>query len=124
MAVAGAALQAVAADDVSLGRHELPDLELGDALSHGHDFARELVADDDRRVDASLRPAVPIGDMQIGAADPRVADRDQHLTRSRAGLGDGSDAEAGGARLLHDGLHCIRHVCDGPGSGAKSGNRV
>src|SRR5205807_5627094 len=59
VAVAGAALEAVPAHDVSLGGHQLADFQLRDVVAHLHDFARELVAHHHRRLDPALRPGVP-----------------------------------------------------------------
>jgi hypothetical protein len=75
--VAGAALQAVAAHDVSFRGHDLPHRQTHHAVSHRHDLSGEFVADHERGMDPPLRPRIPIGDVQIGAADARVADRDQ-----------------------------------------------
>src|SRR5207245_11702998 len=75
VAVAGAALQAVAAHDVALGGHQLTDLELGDTLAQGDDLPGELVPYHDRGVHAALRPGIPIGDGEAGAAHARMPHR-------------------------------------------------
>src|SRR5207248_3201695 len=105
VAVSGAALHAVPAYDVTLGGDELPALELGNAVAHRDDLARELVTDHQRRLKAALRPRVPIGDVQVSAAHTGVADRDEHFARSGGRLGDGRDFQTGGALLLDDRLH-------------------
>src|SRR5881275_1388808 len=105
VAVSGAALHAVPAHDVTLGGDELPALELGDAVAHRDDLARELVTDHQRRLKAALRPRIPIGDVQVSAAHTGVADRDEHFARSGGRLGDGRDFQTGGALLLDDRLH-------------------
>ena len=105
MAVPGAALEAVAAHDVALGGHELADLELGDPRAQGDDLAGELMADDDGRPHASLRPGVPVGDVQVGAADARVAHADQHLAGAGRWFGNRRDGQTGGRALLDDCLH-------------------
>src|SRR5439155_2587237 len=56
VAVAGAALQAVAAHDVTFGRHELAGLEARHAVADRHDLARELVPHDHGWTDAAFRP--------------------------------------------------------------------
>ena len=67
--VAGAAEQASAVDDVAFGGHAIAFAHVGDEAADLHDFAGELVADDDRRFHAPLRPRVPIVDVNVGAAD-------------------------------------------------------
>jgi hypothetical protein len=75
--VAGAAEKTASVNDVTFGgdaitfldvRHQAPDLG---------DVARELMADDKRRLASSSRPIVPVVDVDIGPADARAADADQ-----------------------------------------------
>src|SRR6266702_2830370 len=66
---AGAALQTLAAGHVHRRGNEVPLLYAGDFISASNHFAAELVPRNQRRMDASLRPAVPFIDMQISAAD-------------------------------------------------------
>ena len=65
-----------------------PVCELGDPVSHRDDLAGEFVPDHERRLEATLGPGVPIGDVQVGAADPGVTHRDEHFAGARARLGD------------------------------------
>jgi hypothetical protein len=84
------ACQAVAAApacDVTLGSDDLAGVHGGDVLSHLHDLAHELMADDERRVDGVLRPLVPAVDVEVGAADARAEDPDQHVARTGFWLG-------------------------------------
>src|SRR5207249_9872168 len=123
VAVSGAALHAVPAHDVTLGGDELPALELGNAVAHRDDLARELVTDHQRRLKAALRPSIPIGDVQVSAAHTGVADRDEHFARSGGRLGDGGDFDTGGALLLDDRLLVISgrgHRAAVPGSAERS----
>src|SRR5207247_3711572 len=77
--VAGAALEAVAADDVALGRDQVPHGEeplRRSLVAKGRDLAGELVADHHRRAEPPARPGVPLPDVEIGATDPRGVDLD------------------------------------------------
>ena len=67
--LAAAALQAVSAGDVHFGGDEVADLDAGDQFADGGDRARELMAGDVGRLDARLRPLVPVVDVQVGSAD-------------------------------------------------------
>src|ERR1044071_2933141 len=68
---AGAALQALAASHVHLGGNEVALLDAGDFVAKGRYLAAELVSWNQRRMDAILRPAVPVVNVQVGAADGR-----------------------------------------------------
>ena len=108
---AGPALEAVPANDVSLGRHQVPDLEEsrgpGLAAQLG-DLAGELVPDDDRRPESSRRPAVPLPDVQVGAADAGVAYPDEDVVRPSSRAGNVPQGHAGAGRLLHESSHRCR----------------
>src|SRR5260370_41936430 len=96
MAPAGTAVAAMAAGDVAFGRYPVAQLIIVDARSHLDDAAHELMADDQPGGDRALGPLVPIVDMQIGAADRRLLDLDQHLV----------GADFGHRHLFHpDALH-------------------
>src|SRR5439155_22195988 len=79
--VAGAALEAHAAGDVALRGDVVADRDVPDELPALDDGAGELVAKRERRDDPALRPRVPPVDVQVGAADARGLDLDQHLVR-------------------------------------------
>ena len=81
--VAGAALEADAAGDVALGRDVVAGGDVVDVRARLDDRARELVAERERRDDPPLRPLVPAEDVQVGAADARRLDLDEHLVRRR-----------------------------------------
>ena len=93
--LAGAALEAHAAGDVALGRDVVADLDVVDVVSDLDDRAGELVAERERRVDALLRPLVPLLDVQVGAADRRGLDLDDDLARAGDGIGDLVELEPG-----------------------------
>ena len=110
VAVAGAALEAVPADDVTLGGDEVARAESRDAVTDRLDLPGKFVAHDDRRLDAALGPWVPVGDVEVGAADPGVPNGDQDFTRTGGWLGDGRNLQARAAAGLHNGLH-VRSGC-------------
>src|SRR5205807_3493321 len=72
VAVAGAALETVSAHYMPLGGDELPGLELRHAAAHRHDLPGELVPDHQGWPEAAFRPRIPVGDVQVGAADAGV----------------------------------------------------
>ena len=83
--VARAALQAVAADDVPLGGHQVAHREQARGRrvpAQLHDLARELVPDHHRRLEPVAGPAVPLPDVQVGAADAGVVHPDQDVVRA------------------------------------------
>ena len=75
--VAGAAEQAASVDDVALRGHAIALVDVGDETADSHDVAGELVPDDDRRLDAPLRPVVPVVDVHVGAAHAGAPDANQ-----------------------------------------------
>src|SRR5207253_7855496 len=72
VAVPGTALEAVSAHDMALGGHQLAWPKLGDAIARRHDLPGEFVTHHQRRLDAALRPRVPVGDVDVRAAHPGV----------------------------------------------------
>ena len=104
--VAGTALQAVAADDVALGRHQLALLEvLVDVAPHFDDLAGELVPDREGRLAPSLGPRVPVGDVEVGAAHARVVHADQDVGLATGRLGHVAHDESRPRRRLDDRFH-------------------
>ena len=110
VAAAGAAVAAVAAGDVALAGDAVADLE---ALHLGADLgdrADELVADGHRHRDRGLGPLVPVGDVEVGAADAGVVDLDEDVGRTAGRLrhvahdeplaGRGERPERGAERAL------------------------
>ena len=85
LAVAGPAVPAVTADDVSFTGYELADSVLCDTWPKTGNFAYILMADNDRRSDVLLAPGIPVVNMHIGTADCGFVHFDQHLTHSRPG---------------------------------------
>src|SRR5213079_3119588 len=83
VAPAGQAVAAAAADDVPLAADEVADLEVAHVGADGGHLADELVADHHRHGNRLLRPGIPAVDVEIGAADPRLAHADQDVVDAR-----------------------------------------
>ena len=105
--LAGAALQALAAGDVHLGGDEVAFLHAGDIFADGLDGAAELVAGNERGMNAALRPLVPLIDVQVGAANGRDFDLDQDFVRTECGIGNFADLCARSGLRLYDSKHGI-----------------
>ena len=82
---------ASAVDDVRLGRDEVPDLALCDALAHLDHGAAELVPDDPRRLDPPAAPRVPVVDVEVGATNGGALDLELDGAGPDLGLGDVDD---------------------------------
>ena len=76
---AGAALQALAAGHVHLGGNEVAFLDAGDFIAECGHLAAELMPWNQRRMNAVLRPAIPVVDVQVGAADGCDLHLDQNV---------------------------------------------
>src|SRR5438477_3645208 len=109
---AGAALQAFTAGDVHLGGNEIAFLHAGDFVAVGNHFAAELVAGDQRRMNAPLRPAIPFVDVEVGAADGGDFYFDQNIRASEAWDFDLANLGAGGGLRFDHRQHGIAHESD------------
>jgi hypothetical protein len=95
VAPAGKAVTAATADDVTLAAHEIAWPEIADVAADLDDLADELVTHDERRPDRFGSPRVPARDVEVGAADPRPVDPDQHVIDPDVGLRDVLEPQAG-----------------------------
>ena len=109
MSLAGAALQTLAAGHVHFGGNEIAFLYAGDFIAEGDYFAAELVSGDERRMNASLGPAVPLVNVEVGAADGGDFDFDQDVRASERGDFDLADLRARRGFRLHHREHRIGH---------------
>ena len=101
----GAAVAAVAAGHMALARDPVADLQAADFHADFGDFADERMADDHRNRDGGLRPFVPVVDMDVGAADRRLLDLDQHVIVADGGQRGVLHPDAGLGLGLDQGLH-------------------
>ncbi len=108
---AGAALQALAAGHVHLGGNEVAFLHAGDFIAERGHFAAELVPGNQRRMNPVLRPAVPVVNVQVGAANGRDFHLHQHVGAPESWNLDLANLRARGRFRLHDRQHCCRHNC-------------
>ena len=76
---ASATLQALSAGDVHFGGNKIAFFYTGDFVSTGDYFTAELVSGNQWRMDTALCPAVPLINMQVGAADGCYFDLDQNV---------------------------------------------
>ena len=65
------------------GGDELPRRETGNARADRVDLAEHLVTEHERRCAGRRRAERAVDQLAVGAADPDLADADQHLARSR-----------------------------------------
>ena len=66
---ASAAQQALAASNVHFSGDEIAFLHAGHFIAEGDNLAAEFMSGDERRMNASLRPAIPFINVEIGAAN-------------------------------------------------------
>ncbi len=104
---AGAAGCAGVADDVALCRNIVPDLDLIHHLSNLDHMPAKFVPHDHRRLDAALRPRIPLVDVQVRPADGRGCNLDQHFPRPRFGNRHLHQLQARGTIGLDDGTHHV-----------------
>ena len=105
-----AALEAVPADDVALGGDQVAGGEQARGLglaSERDDLARELVADDHRRLEPVAGPAVPFPDVQVGAADAGEVDADEDVARPVGGRRTLPQHHSRPGSLLHESAHAV-----------------
>ena len=82
-----------------------PGVEVAHVRADVDDLADELVPDHHRHRDRLLRPVVPAVDVQVGAADPRLADADQDVVDADLRLRDVLEPEARLGVRLDERLH-------------------
>jgi hypothetical protein len=110
MTPTGAAVAAVAADDVPLAGHQLPELEAAHPVSELDDPAHELVADDQGHGQRALRPLVPLVDMHVRAADGGLEHADHDFSGAGARDGDALERQTGSGFLLDERKHRLHSV--------------
>src|SRR5205814_10724935 len=103
-----------AAHDVALAADEIADLEAADVRAALHDRADELVPDNQRHRNRSLRPRVPVVDVQVGAADPGLVHPDQDVVDPDLRNGDVLERESRHSLRLDERAHAITLVREDP----------
>jgi hypothetical protein len=88
MAPARHAVSTAPADDMPLTADEVADLKVAHVRADRGHLTDELMSDDHRHRDRLLGPGIPAEDVQIGAADPRLADADQQIVDPNFGFWD------------------------------------
>src|SRR5579863_623353 len=109
MGFASAAQQTLATSHVHLSRDEIAFLDARDLISKSHHLDAKFVARDERRMDALLRPAVPLVNVQVGTADRRNLDLNQNVVASEGGNLHLSDLRARCSFCFYDCKHFVRH---------------
>ena len=107
--VAGAALEAVAADDVALGGHQVADGEQARRLGLARPARTISPANSCPMTTGGLSrllaQRVPFPDVQVGAADAGVVDPDEHVARAAGGHGDVPHLHAGAGCGFDESAH-------------------
>ena len=110
MRLAYAALHALSASHVHLRADLVAFFYSRDAAARAGHYAGKLMARNQRRMNASLRPRVPVEDVQVGSADACSLHAHQHL--AGAGSRDRNLAQfnAGRGVSFYNGLHGGGHT--------------
>ena len=99
---AGAALQTLAAGHVHLRGNKVAFFHAGDFVAEGRHLAAKFMAGNQGRMNPVLRPAVPLVNVQISAADGSDFYLDQHIVPAKRRNLDFADLRARrGFRLDH-----------------------
>ena len=75
----GQTVSAAATDDMTFPAHNVTGEEIVDIRPYSDNLTDKFVPDGHRHFDGLLRPFIPFVDMNIGSADSRVADANQHV---------------------------------------------
>src|ERR1700760_1515442 len=98
----------MAAGDMHFRRDEVADLDAGDGVADGCNGAAELMAGNVGRLDAVLRPLVPMEDVEVCAADGSSFDGDEHIVGAEGGDWDFAHLHAWRGGRLNQGTHGFR----------------
>src|SRR5688572_27397877 len=90
---------------MSLSRHAVANLHVGDELANFDDVTGEFVSDDKRRFAAAARPFVPLVDVDVGATDPGSTHADEDFVVENGGYWDVGQLESRTGVMFHEGLH-------------------
>src|SRR5271165_5143395 len=106
---AGSALHALAAGHMHFSGNEVALLHAGDFVTVGSNFAAELVSGNQRRMNAPLRPSVPLINVQIRAADGCNFNFDQNFVAAECRDFDFANLSPGSGMRFHYSLHGLLH---------------
>ncbi len=79
MTPARQAIPAPAASHVPFPAHDVPGIKIGDVRADLRNFTHKLVPDHQGNIDGSLRPVVPLINVQIRAANSRAMHTNEHV---------------------------------------------
>lgn len=103
--LAGATLEARSTREVGFCGDVIAGLDESDRRADVDDFSAHFMPDNTRRMNAAVRPGVPIVDMGVGAAQRRRFDADDGVMRSRCWIGTCRRGETGFGCRLDQGAH-------------------
>ena len=106
----GTALQAFAAGHVHLRGNKVSLLHAGNFVATGYNLAAKFMPGNQRRMNPSLSPSVPLINMQIGAADRGHSDFDQNFCAAKCGHLHLSNFRSRRRIALHNCQHRFRHL--------------
>ena len=116
--------QAVAADDVPLRGDQIAHAEQPGAFGFAaelDDLSGEFVADHHRWLEPLAGPAVPLPEMEVGAADARMVHPNQYVARTAAGTGDVAQDHSQPRTILHQSAHECPESKSGGNTGEMAG---
>jgi hypothetical protein len=99
------AVPASAAHHVALTADEVARSEVAHIRADLGDLSDELVPDHEWNRDGPLGPVVPLLDVEVGPADARPVDPDEHVVDADLGLRHVGHHETGSAIPLHESSH-------------------
>jgi len=100
-----AAIAAASADYVSFAADDLADFDVADVVADFFDGSDEFVARDKRGFDCFLRPAVPVVDVDVGAADSGLLDFDEDVVAADRRNGHFFGPDSGFGSCFHKRFH-------------------
>ena len=113
MPPASQTIPAKPADQMPFPGDQISWFEAGDIVPNLSYSADKLVADDHGDFDSLLGPAIPIVDMDVGAADGGFNYFDEDIIHAGLWNGNFLEPESGFGFLLNQGLHCAHEILQG-----------
>jgi hypothetical protein len=107
MAATGQAIATMTADNVTFAANQVAGKEVRYIRTDFDNGADEFVPDNHRYRDGFLGPRVPIVDVQVGAADSRAIDLDQHIVDADCGPGNILKPQARFWLTFDQRFHCV-----------------